>query len=122
MSTIKRQLTPVPFTQVIFEDAFWQPRMEVNRTRSIPHIYHKLEESGRISAFDLDFEREVPSMIVLIFGDSDPAKWIEAASYSLMNSPDPELAAKVDYVANKIISAQQPDGYLNTHFTHTQPE
>jgi DUF1680 family protein len=61
-------------------------------------------------------------MIVLIFGDSDPAKWIEAASYSLAMHPDPELAKKVDYVANKIISAQQPDGYLNTHFTHAQPE
>jgi hypothetical protein len=47
--------------------------MEVNRTATIPHIYRKLEETGRISAFDLDFEREVPSPIVLIFGDSDPA-------------------------------------------------
>jgi DUF1680 family protein len=122
MSSVKRQLTPVPFTQVHFEDAFWQPRMEVNRTRSIPHIYQKLEESGRISAFDLDFEREVPSMIVLIFGDSDPAKWIEAASYSLATHPDPELARKVNFVADKIISAQQPDGYLNTHFIHIQPE
>jgi DUF1680 family protein len=122
VSSIKRQLTPVPFTQVRFTDAFWAPRIEVNRTHTIPHIYKKLEDTGRISAFDLDFEREVPSMIVLIFGDSDPAKWIEAASYSLAVHPDPELARKVDYVADKIISAQQPDGYLNTHFTHTQPE
>jgi uncharacterized protein len=122
MSSIKRQLTPVPFTQVHFEDAFWGPRMEVNRTQSIPHIYRQLEETGRISAFDLDFEREVPSPIVLIFGDSDPAKWIEAASYSLATHPDPELAKMVDYVADKIISAQQSDGYLNTHFIHTQPE
>ncbi len=122
MNSVKRQLTPLPFTQVHFTDTFWQPRMEVNRTATIPHIYRKLEETGRISAFDLDFEREVPSPIVLIFGDSDPAKWIEAASYSLMNHPDPELRAKVDYVADKIISAQQPDGYLNTHFIRTQPE
>jgi DUF1680 family protein len=122
MPSVKRQLNPVPFTQVKFKDAFWQPRMEVNRKATIPHIYRKLEESGRISVFDLDFEREVPSPIVLIFGDSDPAKWIEAASYSLMNHADPELRAKVDYVADKIISAQQPDGYLNTHFTRTQPE
>jgi len=122
MSSIKGQLTPVPFTQVHFKDAFWAPRLETNRTATIPHIYRKLEETGRISAFDLSFEREVPSPIVLIFGDSDPAKWIEAASYSLMIHPDPELVALVDRVADKIIHAQQSDGYLNTHFIVTQPD
>lgn len=122
MSIKQHKLTPVPFTQVSFQDAFWAPRIEVNRKASLPHIYRKLEETGRISAFDLNFDRPVPSPIVLIFGDSDPAKWIEAASYSLATHPDPELEAKVDYVADKIISAQQPDGYLNTHFIHIQPD
>jgi DUF1680 family protein len=122
MSIKQRKLNPIPFTQVTFHDAFWAPRMEVNRKASLPHIFRKLEETGRISAFDLNFDRPVPSPIVLIFGDSDPAKWIEAASYSLATHPDPDLEAKVDYVADKIISAQQPDGYLNTHFIHIQPD
>jgi uncharacterized protein len=122
MSTIKRQLEPVPFTDVTFGDAFWAPRIEVNRTITIPHIYRQCEAAGRISAFDLNFQRPVPSPIVLIFGDSDPAKWIEAASYSLATHPDPELETWVDQVADKIIHAQQPDGYLNTHFTVAQPE
>src|SRR5512133_2141960 len=122
MTTTKRKLTPVPFTRVSFSDKFWAPRMETNRKATLPHIFQKLEETGRISAFDLNFEREVPSPIVLIFGDSDPGKWLEAASYSLATHPDPELEAKVDYVADKIIHAQQPDGYLNTHFIHTQPD
>jgi DUF1680 family protein len=122
MSTIKRQLEPVPFTHVAFDDAFWTPRIEVNRTVTIPHVYRQCEATGRISAFDLNFQRPVPSPIVLIFGDSDPAKWIEAASYSLATHPDPELAALVDQVADKIIHAQQPDGYLNTHFTVVQPD
>lgn len=122
MPTVERKLSPVPFTQIRFHDGFWEPRMETNRKVTLRHIYQKLEETGRISAFDLNFEREVPSPIVLIFGDSDPAKWIEAASYSLATHPDPELEALVDHVANKIISAQQPDGYLNTHFTAIQPD
>jgi DUF1680 family protein len=121
MSTIKRQLEPVPFTQVTFEDKFWAPRLEVNRTVTIPHIYRQCEATGRISAFDLNFQRPVPSPIVLIFSDSDPAKWLEAASLSLATHPDPALAALVDSVAEKIIHAQQPDGYLNTHFIVTQP-
>jgi uncharacterized protein len=122
MNTVKRQLEPVPFTQVTFEDAFWAPRLEVNRTITIPHIYEQCEATGRINAFDLNFQRPVPSPIVLIFGDSDPAKWIEAASYSLATHPDPVLSEIVDSVADKVIHAQQPDGYLNTHFIATQPE
>ena len=122
MPSTKRRLTPAPFTHVHFDDAFWAPRIETNRKVTLPHIYRMLEETGRIGAFDLDFEREVPSRITLIFGDSDPAKWLEAASYSLATNPDPELEALVDFVADKIISAQQPDGYLNTHFIHTQPD
>jgi DUF1680 family protein len=79
-------------------------------------------ETGRIPAFDLNFSRPVPSPIVQIFGDSDPAKWLEAACYALTTHPDPPLAALVDQVTDKIIAAQQPDGYLNTHFIVTQPE
>src|SRR6266540_4653567 len=122
MSTIKRQLEPVPFTQVTFEDVFWAPRLELNRTITIPHIYRQLEATGRISAFELNFQRPVPSPIVLIFGDSDPAKWIEAASFSLATHPDLALAGLVDSAAERIIHAQQQDGYLNTHFIVTQPE
>ncbi len=120
--SVKRKLTPVPFINLAFDDPFWAPRMEVNRTVTIPHMYQKLEETGRNAAFDLNFTRKVPSPIVEIFGDSDPAKWIEAASYTLLTHPDPTLAALVDGLADRIIRAQQPDGYLNTHFTVIQPE
>src|SRR5215510_9020041 len=103
MSTIKRQLEPISFTQVTFDDGFWAPRLERNRTVTLPHIYRQLEATGRISAFDLNFQRPVPSPIVLIFGDSDPAKWLEAASYSLANHSDPGLGALVDSFADKVI-------------------
>ncbi|NLG98197.1 MAG: glycoside hydrolase family 127 protein [Chloroflexi bacterium] len=120
--TTKRKLKPVPFTQVRFKDAFWAPRIETNRKATIRHIYNKLVETDRISVFDLNFTRPVPSPIVQIFGDSDTAKWLEAASYALATHPDPELETLVDQVADKVISAQQPDGYLNTHFTVVQPD
>ncbi len=124
MPSNKRKLTPVPFTKVRFDDAFWSPRIKTNRTVTLRHIYKMLEETGRISAFDLNFERDLSAqhLITLIFGDSDPAKWIEAVSYSLATHPDPELEALMDGVIDKIVSAQQPDGYLNTHFTHAQPD
>lgn len=91
-------LTPIPFTDLRFHVSFWYPRIETNRAVTIQHIYRKLEETGRISAFALDFERPLPAPTVQIFGDSDPAKWIKAASYFLAIYPDPDLAAKVDRV------------------------
>ena len=53
----------------------------------------------------------------MVFQDSDVAKWIESASYSLMNNPDPELDAELDKVIGYIADAQDKDGYLNTYFT-----
>ena len=120
--TATRKLTPVPFTQVKLDDPFWAPRQQTNRTVTIPHMYQKLVETERIKALTLDFERAVPSHIVEIFGDSDPAKWLEAACYAMADQPDEKLAQLVDQVADLIISAQQPDGYLNTHFTTIQPD
>lgn len=118
----KKQLAPVPFTHVTFDDSFWAPKIEVNRATTIPHIWQMCEDTGRFSAYDLNFTRPVPSPIVLIFGDSDPAKWIEAAAYSLATHPDPALEALVDKEIERIAKAQEPNGYLNTHFQTVQPE
>src|SRR6188508_255643 len=121
MENVKRQLEPVPHTDVQFKDQFWAPRLETNHMVTIPHIYRQCVETDRVSAFDLNFYRPLPAPIVLIFGDSDIAKWVEAASLSLATHPDPDLEAVLDQVADKIIHAQQADGYLNTHFMVADP-
>ncbi|MBQ3160649.1 MAG: glycoside hydrolase family 127 protein [Oscillospiraceae bacterium] len=53
----------------------------------------------------------------MVFQDSDAAKWIEAAAYSLADFPDAELEKTVDELIEKIEAAQDTDGYLNTYFT-----
>ena len=53
----------------------------------------------------------------MVFQDSDAAKWIEAAAYSLSRFPDRELEERVDGLIEIIASAQDEDGYLNTGFT-----
>lgn len=53
----------------------------------------------------------------MVFQDSDAAKWIEAAAYSLHNFPDPELEKTVDELIEIIAAAQDEDGYLDTYFT-----
>lgn len=53
----------------------------------------------------------------MVFQDSDAAKWIEAAAYSLSIIPDEELEKQVDELIDLIEKAQDPNGYLNTYFT-----
>ncbi len=53
----------------------------------------------------------------MVFQDSDAAKWIEAAAYSLAVFPDPKLEEDVDGLIDKIAAAQDTDGYLNTYYT-----
>jgi DUF1680 family protein len=110
----------VPWTDVTIDDCFWAPRQRVTRERTLPHIYRQCESTGRIDALRLAWQpgqEPVPH----IFWDSDVAKWLEAASYSLGTHPDTALAAHVDGVIALLAAAQQPDGYLNSHFTAVQP-
>ena len=44
-------ITPTPFTAVSVQDAFWLPRMETNRTVTIPDVLRKCEEVGRVDNF-----------------------------------------------------------------------
>jgi len=111
----------VPFTQVHVDDAFWAPRMRANREQTIPNVYRQLKDTGRIDAFRLDWKPGM-SPTPHIFWDSDVAKWVEGASYDLAINPDPELERLLGEVTALIASAQQPDGYLNVHFTVVAPE
>ncbi|MBQ2990326.1 MAG: glycoside hydrolase family 127 protein, partial [Clostridia bacterium] len=53
----------------------------------------------------------------MVFQDSDVAKWLEAAAYSLALKEDASLRARVADIVALIGRAQQKDGYLNTYFT-----
>ncbi|MBQ9130376.1 MAG: glycoside hydrolase family 127 protein, partial [Clostridia bacterium] len=53
----------------------------------------------------------------MVFQDSDAAKWLEAAAFSLISFPDEELERTADELIDIIERAQDSDGYLNTYFT-----
>ncbi|NLE66519.1 MAG: glycoside hydrolase family 127 protein [Lentisphaerae bacterium] len=114
-------LSAVSFTQVSLHDAFWAPRQRVNRKITLPIEYQQCRKTGRIDAFKLEWKPGLPNE-PHIFWDSDVGKWIEAAAYSLMTHPDKKLEARIDGVAALMARAQQPDGYLNAHFTVVEPE
>ncbi len=111
---------PVPFTAVHFHDSFWLPRIETNRTVTIPFAFRKCEETGRVYNFERAAaalkgetlkDRTPPGYP---FDDTDIYKVIEGAAYTLSVVPDPKLEAYVDGLVAKIGAAQEPDGYLYT--------
>ncbi len=111
---------PVPFTAVKLHDAFWLPRIEVNRALTIPFAFAKCEESKRMYNFERAAavlrgedvqDRTMPGYP---FDDTDVYKVIEGASYTLAVKPDPKLEAYVDGLVAKIAAAQEKDGYLYT--------
>jgi len=111
---------PVPFTAVHFNDVFWAPRIEINRTVTIPFAFEKCEETKRVYHFERAAaalrgeklqDKKPPGYP---FDDTDVYKVLEGASYALSVHPDPKLESYLDSLIAKIGAAQEPDGYLYT--------
>ena len=115
----------VPFTNVHLTDSFWAPRIETNRTVSIPSAFRECEVNGRFDNFALaatnlghasyDVKEHRGDFS---FDDTDPYKVIEGASYALAAKYDKQLDHYLDSVINIIALAQEPDGYITTCVTN----
>lgn len=114
-------LTPVPFNQVTFDDAFWAPRIKTNRTATLPAVYEMLARTGRIAAWAGAWRPGDPNP-PHAFWDSEIAKWMEAASYSLATHYDAELDAQLDALIARLARLQLPDGYVNSHYILIEPD
>src|SRR5262249_61847546 len=128
-STRRPRHRPVPFTAVEIHDRLWSGRQRVVLERTVPFIYDQCEKIGVIEALDVTtppgplafpYKNNGTSTTVM-YWDSDIAKWIETASYSLATHGDPELDARIDDVIARITKAQQPDGYFNSFFQRRGP-
>ncbi|KAK5175645.1 uncharacterized protein LTR77_000784 [Saxophila tyrrhenica] len=86
-----------------------------------------LKKTGRYDAFKLHWHpsyNDPPTVWPIpnhLFWDSDIAKWIEGAAMFLKQQPDQEIEEAIVDLVDMIKSAQQPDGYINIHFTVVGP-
>jgi hypothetical protein len=108
-------ISPVPFTAVKVNDAFWGQRLKASREVTIPLAFSKCEETGRYENF---VKAANPSDTFkvggLSFDDTDVYKTIEGASYSMQTFPNAQLDKYIDSVLTIVKAAQEPDGYLYT--------
>ncbi|KZT24831.1 glycoside hydrolase family 127 protein [Neolentinus lepideus HHB14362 ss-1] len=114
-----------PLQHVHVTSSFWTGRITAVREGALGAIYQQLKDTGRWDSLKLQWKEgdpKKPYVDVLGFlRDSDVAKWLEAACYSLITHPDPALAHLVEEAVDLIRGAQQEDGYLNSYYTVVEP-
>ncbi|MCL6591973.1 MAG: glycoside hydrolase family 127 protein [Firmicutes bacterium] len=126
---ISNQHCPIPLQNVKINDHFWGGRIELIAKKVLPYQWDALndnipgaEPSHAIENFRIAAGESQGEFKGMVFQDSDVAKWLEAASYSLVTHPNPELEAIIDEAVDLMEKAQRPEGYLNTYFSVAEPE
>jgi DUF1680 family protein len=117
------RLKPVPLSSVRLQDEFWQPRRDLNRTRTLKSQFEHIESTGRLANFRRAAGRETGEFEGIYFNDSDVYKWLEAAASTLAQDDDAQIRSMIEQAATDIAAAQQEDGFLHTYFTlHPEKE
>jgi hypothetical protein len=116
-----QNLSPIPFTDVEITDRFWSQYLKIAEQGILPANIEFCEKTGRLTNFDKAAGKIEGKFEGAFFNDSDVHKMIEGASYIYARTKNPELGIKLDDMVKRIISAQQPDGYLVTYFILEKP-
>jgi DUF1680 family protein len=115
----RKPFSSPPCNAVRFTGEFWRSRVETNGKDTLPHLYRMFREGGR---FSLQTGEDTPGGEYKMYWETEIARFIEAASYSLSCRYDEELDELADKAIGMITSVQQPDGYLNAFITFLKPE
>ena len=125
---------------VIFEDEFWKPKMDVNATSTFDHAITQLENynnsnytirnfrnaRSRLQAvWNGDDNPAAPAYTGYVFQDTDMYKTLEAFAYNLSTIwDDPEMQDRKVYLQDTldewiglIEDIQYADGYIGSHFS-----
>lgn len=119
----------ISIKDVKVDDSFWNGRIGNAVEKAVPYQWRVLndQEPGAVPSHAVMNFKICAGLAEGEFGgfrfqDSDLAKWIEAAAYSLLYKDSPEIRAALEEVVSVIEKAQQPDGYLDTYFILEKPE
>ncbi|KAM0482023.1 hypothetical protein ACHAPX_003357 [Trichoderma viride] len=87
----------------------------------------QLKQTGRYDCFKLKWhpiydDKSMWPVPYHLFWDSDVAKWIESACYFLQREHDASIDLAIRELVDMIRGAQQPDGYINVHYTVVEPK
>jgi DUF1680 family protein len=143
--SIAQTIHPVKLANVKVHDSFWSPKIKVWNTVTVYDVLDKLEGKYEPDQPDLkDEKKKLGRTRDAFFNFDEVAKgavntnkhdgppWYDGLVYEtirgaadiLAQYPDAKLEAKLDAYINRITAAQaaDPDGYINTYTTMTQPD
>lgn len=113
----------LPLEKTILTSGFWKSKTRLIAEVVIPYQWKALNneipgvpQSYAVENFRIAAGESSGTPKGTIFQDSDVAKWIEAASYSLLEKRDSGLESQIDELVRLIEKSQQNDGYVNTYF------
>jgi len=109
-------LDEVNHGRVELRGGFWGPRLKTHHEVTIPHALDCLEKDGHVTNFDKAagaFDGPLQGHHAF---DSDLHKALEGAVYSLQHYDDSRLCQRVDGILDRILAAQQQDGFLISCF------
>ena len=117
------RLKTTDLSKVKTQDVFWSKYIRLVPKEVLTYQWAVLndamegaEPSHAIRNFRIAAGQEKGDFYGFVFQDSDLAKWLEAAAFTLAWEKDPELEKHVDEAIDLIGEAQRPDGYLDTYF------
>jgi len=122
-------MNKINIQQVRVRDPFWDRHIQNAIHNVLPYQWRTLNDlepdatpSHAMKNFRIAAGEEEGEFHGFLFQDSDLAKWIEAASYSLIYESNPEIEQNLSDAIALIKKAQREDGYFNTYYLLKQPD
>ena len=109
------------FEHIKINDGFWKVKQDMVKNSTLYAVYNRFTDTHRFDALSCTWKEGEPDM-PHIFWDSDVAKWIEGASYLLMEQRDEKIEKIIDDVVDKIVTNSDENGYFNSHFLVTEKD
>lgn len=110
----------IDLTNVSITGGYLGAKQEMNRLVTVPATYRQFDKTGRVDSVKLKW-REGDANKPHIFWDSDIAKWIEGAAYTLYSHRDGNLEALIDSIVADMKKNQDEDGYFNIYYQTCEP-
>ena len=117
-----RGLKEVNHDQVELRGGFWGPRLKTQHDVTIPHALNSLEKDGHVANFDKAAGKFDGPLQGHHAFDSDLHKALEGAVFSPQHFDDRPLRQRVDGILDRILAAQQKDGFLISYFIVQQQD
>jgi len=117
-----RGLRAAGHERVELRGGFWGPRLKTHHEVTVPHALDRLEQAGHVANFDLAAGVGEGTLRGHHAFDSDLHKALEGALYSLAHRDDPKLRRRVEGVVDRILVAQQTDGFLISCYIVKDPD